>query len=171
MTLSLLERAFRRQLRDAARREIVFKLSFGEWYSIWLKSGHLSERGRKKGQYVMGRNGDKGAYEVGNVKIILCDQNNSDGNRDKHHEPKSRSHREKISQSLRGRPPSEETRKKISLANKGRKRGPMPEETKLKLSAATKGRSGQLFSDESRAKMGASQVQRWARWRAAQEKK
>jgi hypothetical protein len=36
-------------------------------------------RGQRRGQYVMGRHGDKGAYEVGNVSIISNYENNAPG--------------------------------------------------------------------------------------------
>lgn len=42
---------------------------------------------------------------------------------------------------------------KISLALKGKKRGPMPEETKKKLSAAKKGKEGHPHTPESKAKI------------------
>jgi hypothetical protein len=70
--------AFGRQRSDAKRRGIPFKLSFEEWWSIWKASGHWHERGRSRGQFVMARNADQGAYEVGNVKIITCEENSSE---------------------------------------------------------------------------------------------
>ena len=56
-------------------RGIEFKLTFEEWLKIWIDSGHLHERGRGIGKYCMARFNDKGAYEVGNVKIILFTEN------------------------------------------------------------------------------------------------
>lgn len=67
--------AYRRQSKDAASRGIDFLLSFQEWLRIWEESGHLDERGCRKGQYVMARYGDKGSYEVGNVRIITVEEN------------------------------------------------------------------------------------------------
>ncbi len=55
---------------NARKKGVQFKLSFEQWLRIWVESGHLEERGRHRGQYVMGRFGDKGAYEIGNVKIL-----------------------------------------------------------------------------------------------------
>jgi hypothetical protein len=68
-------RAYKTQSYDAKDRGIEFLLSFEEWLNIWQDSGHLHERGKKKGQYVMARFGDKGPYAVGNVKIITFADN------------------------------------------------------------------------------------------------
>jgi hypothetical protein len=62
--------AFKVQKRAAARRGIGWELSFQEWLGIWEASGKLGQRGRCRGQWVMGRNGDVGPYAVGNVFII-----------------------------------------------------------------------------------------------------
>lgn len=59
----------------ARKRGIEFKLTFEEWFKIWTDSDHLHERGTKRGQYVMARNGDQGAYEVGNVRIVTTTEN------------------------------------------------------------------------------------------------
>lgn len=65
--------------RVSARwRGIEFKLSFDEWWEIWQKSGHWQERGRGVDKYCMARIGDKGAYEVGNVKIVTGSRNSSE---------------------------------------------------------------------------------------------
>jgi len=52
------------------KRKIPFLLSFDQWLKIWTDSGHLHERGRKSGQYVMARKGDKGPYSIDNVEIV-----------------------------------------------------------------------------------------------------
>jgi len=62
-------------ISNAKTRGIEFELTFDEWLGIWEKSGKFSQRGKKKGQYVMARFGDIGPYAVGNVKIILCSEN------------------------------------------------------------------------------------------------
>lgn len=67
---------YRRQKDHARSRNIQFLLTYEEWLKIWLDSGHFHERGRQKGQYCMARLGDKGPYAVGNVKIILHQDNN-----------------------------------------------------------------------------------------------
>jgi hypothetical protein len=68
---------FRTQKNHARQRGIPWRLPYWEWLQIWQDSGHLNDRGRNGGQWVMGRNGDVGAYEFGNVKIIRCETNNS----------------------------------------------------------------------------------------------
>lgn len=70
-----LREAFWNKRSDANFRGIEFLLTFEEWLEIWEASGHLHERGRKRGQYVMARYGDKGPYAVGNVKIITAGEN------------------------------------------------------------------------------------------------
>jgi hypothetical protein len=59
----------------AALRGIPFLMTFEEWWGVWEQSGHWHERGSLRGQYVMARHGDKGGYEVGNVKIITSEEN------------------------------------------------------------------------------------------------
>lgn len=53
----------------AKSRGIEFNLTYDEWWDIWQKSGKWEERGARKGQYVMSRYNDMGAYRVGNVFI------------------------------------------------------------------------------------------------------
>lgn len=65
------------QRLNAARRGIEWQLSFSEWVSIWMESGHYSERGRGHG-YCMARRGDIGPYSKNNVSIITCAKNSSD---------------------------------------------------------------------------------------------
>jgi len=67
---------FQQQRGAAKHRSIPWKLPYWEWLQIWQESGHLEERGCYKGEWVMARNGDKGAYEAGNVKIVRCETNN-----------------------------------------------------------------------------------------------
>jgi hypothetical protein len=66
---------YRGQKSNAKSRGIPFLLSFEEWIDIWKESGHWSERGPRKGQFVMGRLLDKGGYEKGNVVIITNHHN------------------------------------------------------------------------------------------------
>jgi hypothetical protein len=68
--------------RSAANRGIGFKLTFEEWWAIW--EPHYHKRGINKGCMCMCRELDQGAYEVGNVRIDLV-QNN-------HHEKKVANH-------------------------------------------------------------------------------
>lgn len=48
---------------------------------IWEASGKWHLRGNKRGEYCMCRPGDKGAYEIGNVKIVLNEENRAERNR------------------------------------------------------------------------------------------
>jgi len=61
------------QRAKAVRRGIDFLLTFSEWWEIWWL--HWPDRGRGSLQYCMARHEDKGAYEVGNVKIITNGEN------------------------------------------------------------------------------------------------
>lgn len=70
--------AYLHQLYSAEHRVIEFNLTFPEWLGIWDASGHWAERGRGKGRYCMARNGDVGAYAVGNVEIIKHEKNSAD---------------------------------------------------------------------------------------------
>lgn len=66
---------------NAKYRGIAFLLTFEEWVCLWLDSGKWELRGTKRGQYVMARPGDQGAYEVGNVFICLAEENRAERNR------------------------------------------------------------------------------------------
>lgn len=66
--------------RKAKSRRIPFLLTIDEWWSIWEASGRWEQRGRKRGQYVMARPGDKGPYEIGNVVIIPQGDNHREFN-------------------------------------------------------------------------------------------
>jgi len=78
-----IKKAYTTHKSNAKRRGVGFNLTYDEWVNIWEESGHLSNRGRKKGQYVMCRNGDCGAYEIGNVFIGISNENTRDGNKGK----------------------------------------------------------------------------------------
>ena len=66
---------------NAKYRGIPFLLTYDQWLEIWLQSGKWDQRGARRGQYVMARPGDKGAYEVGNVVICLAEENRAERNR------------------------------------------------------------------------------------------
>ena len=66
---------FRYHKAQARTRGIPFRLTFDEWWEIWQASGHWEERGNRRDQFVMARPFDRGAYEVGNVCIILHSEN------------------------------------------------------------------------------------------------
>ena len=122
--------AFYDHKKGAARGHIPFLLTFEEWLKIWVDSGHMHERGCRKGEYVMARFGDKGPYAIGNVKIITCNENCSDANR--------------------GRKRSDETCQKISAVRKGkptRTGAVLSSKTKRKISKTKKGNSPRLIGE------------------------
>jgi hypothetical protein len=64
---------------NAKKRGIEFNLTIEEWWNIWNASGRWAQRGiGDPSKYVMARNNDSGAYEVGNVYITLCGDNARD---------------------------------------------------------------------------------------------
>jgi hypothetical protein len=65
---------YKQQAANARHRNIEFKLSYDEWLEIW--GDKIDYRGKGKGKYCMARKGDQGAYEIGNVEIMLFEQNN-----------------------------------------------------------------------------------------------
>src|ERR1700738_3167939 len=73
--LSIKRDRYMTQRRNAMNRGIAFQLTFEEWWNIWRKSGRWHQRGNKGGQYQMARFADKGAYEVGNVRIVTMEEN------------------------------------------------------------------------------------------------
>ena len=116
---------------NAKRRGIPFRLSREQWEKIWHESGHYEERGKTSGKYCMARFGDEGAYEVGNVRIITCNENIAEIKvTDAMREARGRPHR--------GVPKSAEQRRKMSEAN--RNKPPVSDETRLKMSIAAKKR-------------------------------
>jgi hypothetical protein len=66
---------------NARKRGVAFLIAFEEWWAIWCASGKWDRRGRGRGQYVMARFGDQGAYERGNVRICLARENVAERNR------------------------------------------------------------------------------------------
>ena len=68
-------KAYREHAYNAKQAGIPFKLTFYDWLSIWLNSGKFYLRGNRGGRYCMCRFGDKGAYEVGNVRIDTINNN------------------------------------------------------------------------------------------------
>lgn len=84
---------YRQHRRDALGRGIKFKLTFEQWCRIWEQSGKWALRGRKRGQYVMARFGDRGPYSVSNVHIITSEQNHIDANRGRPLGPQTAAHK------------------------------------------------------------------------------
>jgi hypothetical protein len=67
---------FLEQRSKAKQRGIAWQLPYWEWLQIWEESGHLPERGRRKGEFVMARNRDRGPYAAAKVRIIRVETNN-----------------------------------------------------------------------------------------------
>lgn len=63
------------QLQKARSRDIDFLLSYNEWLTWWKNTGFLSQRGRKRGQYVMARFEDKGPYALDNIYCCKTEEN------------------------------------------------------------------------------------------------
>jgi hypothetical protein len=70
-----LELRFLQQRSSAKYRGVEFRLTFEEWRDWWLATGHVDERGKLRGQWVMARPGDAGAYEVGNLECMRAEDN------------------------------------------------------------------------------------------------
>lgn len=70
--------AYRGHRKNAKKGGVEFLLTFEEWLDIWETSGHLHERGCRKGQYVMARYGDQGPYAIGNVRICTVEENHKE---------------------------------------------------------------------------------------------
>jgi hypothetical protein len=62
----------------AKRYGIPFELEYWEWLQIWQDSGHMHERGKRKGEWCMARTGDTGPYAIGNVRIARCESNHAE---------------------------------------------------------------------------------------------
>jgi hypothetical protein len=139
---------FRQHRQSAKGRNIEFRLTFEEWCDIWEKSGHWTERGKKKGQYVMSRYNDIGAYEVGNVFIQQSGENVS----------QARAIKGATNKGMKRGPQTLEHRLKNSIAHLG-KSMPKSEEHKKKLSEINIGKKA---SEETKQKMRESQLKRWA---------
>lgn len=55
----------------------VWELSFTDWLDLWLKSGKWSQRGRKKGQYVLARINKNRTFNIENIHIVKQIENMS----------------------------------------------------------------------------------------------
>lgn len=160
--------AWGQQRRTAGCRGIAFHLTFEQWLRLWTASGHLHERGRRRGQYVMARFKDKGAYEIGNVRIITCSENHAEADPSCFGIPKTEEHKAKLRAARLGTKAPLETRLKLSLMKKGKPLGPMKESTKQKLSIFRKGvPTGRKPSPETLVKMEIGRQRYWANWRLA----
>jgi len=73
-----IRKAFHTQKSDANVRGIPFLFEFDDWEYWWIRSlgpKWFEKRGRKRGQYVMARKGDKGPYAWWNIDCITCSEN------------------------------------------------------------------------------------------------
>ncbi len=119
--------AFKWHKTNAQKRGVKFLFTFEEWKTWWEATGHWDSRGVGKDKYCMCRNNDAGPYALWNVYCATNSKNLSDANL--------------------GKPKSEETRRRISVALTGQinhwaigHKNPMHNlETKAKFSKATSG--------------------------------
>lgn len=68
--------AFSTQRKNARERGIEWEMTFDEWWTIWRPYYHM--RGRGTNELCMAREGDQGAYKVGNVYLTTHLGNSSD---------------------------------------------------------------------------------------------
>jgi hypothetical protein len=71
---------YHHQKSTSLSRGVEFLLTFEEWWDIWQTSGKWELRGRRRGQYVMARFGDRGPYERSNIRICLVEENIGESN-------------------------------------------------------------------------------------------
>jgi NUMOD3 motif len=159
--------AYQSQKGRAKKRGIPFLLTEAQWQQIWDESGKWHLRGRGKGKYCMSRFFDRGAYEIGNVRIVLNKTNTRLGTLGRKHSPEqlakmsaahkgrklSPEHVAKLVAINTGRKCSAETIAKLVAINTGRKHSA---ESRKKMSDAKKGKRRKEFSPEHRAKMRAA---------------
>jgi len=99
-------------------RKIEFNLTFDEWITIWLQSGHWLERGTRGNQYCMSRFNDSGSYSVGNVEIKTNSENIKEGQLKRVGTYAASGKR--ISATKKGVDLTSDHRKALSIAKKGR---------------------------------------------------
>jgi len=68
---------FIQQRKNARQRNIEWRITFREWWTIWQDSGRWEQRGRGQG-YCMARKLDQGPYAPENVYICTIGENFSD---------------------------------------------------------------------------------------------
>jgi len=71
----MLLQKYKSQKSTAVKRGVSFRLTYNDWLKIWIDSGKLDKRGRNRGDFVMCRKNDTGAYEIGNVFIATGTKN------------------------------------------------------------------------------------------------
>lgn len=70
-----LKRRFIQQRANARNRGVSWELTWDEWRDWWLATGRVDERGRMRGQWVMGRPYDSGPYAIGNLMCLRAEDN------------------------------------------------------------------------------------------------
>jgi hypothetical protein len=105
-------------MRRARDRGVDWQMSFEEWMTVWLESGHWLQRGKGRGRYNMSRINDTGPYAVDNVFIQLHEENARDGHKGK---PKSPEHLAAAVAARIGVKYSEQARKNFSLGQQRRR--------------------------------------------------
>ena len=78
MDIRIAKRKYHQHKCVAKQRNVLFEISYEDWKSIWIQSGHWEDRGSAKGKYCMSRKNDCGPYAVGNVFIQLFEKNIQD---------------------------------------------------------------------------------------------
>ena len=146
-------RAYNSHRYNAKRRGCEFLLTFQEWRALWEASGQFSKRGNRKGCFVMARNGDKGPYALGNVRIIR--------------------HEENIREQW-ARPETLVLIRKALVGNTYAKGYTHTEQACLKMRGnkngiGNKSRTGQKATPEQRKKLSLAQIARWARAKASHQ--
>ena len=67
------KRRYQQHKGSAKERGVEFHLSFEEWWGLW--EPFWERRGQKAQDMCMCRKADKGAYEIGNVRIATNKEN------------------------------------------------------------------------------------------------
>lgn len=101
-----LKMAYHSQRHSAIKRNIEWHFTYDSWIDWWGED--IINRGIRKGQLVMARNGDQGPYHPDNVRKATTEENLKEAQKGKP------AHNKNI-------PHSEETKQKMSISRKGRK--------------------------------------------------
>jgi hypothetical protein len=140
---------------SARERNIVWELTFEQWWGIWAASGKWKKRGSYKGQYVMARYNDTGPYAVGNVRIIT----NTANTLERKISDKARSTAAELMRALgrsrkgkpsgrKGVPFTKRHKAAISISLLGRE---IPQTTKDAVSASNRKRKGEKRKPQTKA--------------------
>jgi hypothetical protein len=122
---------------NAGARDIPFRLTFDQWWRLWERSGKWKQRGNRSENYCMARPGDKGAYEIGNVKICTNFENRAERCQNYPLRGKRNGAFGKDYWAAGTRAERKRRAAKVSAFMKGRKKGP---QMRSRLSESTTGR-------------------------------